>query len=198
MRGTAITETLADMDVGDHGELLVQMNVRSEIELKSEVIGSLPECCHFTVVERGTTHRALVSSGDVTGWISTKTDLDQPLTKKVKSGTGSLPVYEAVVQLNLRECMDFKSPVLMSIPGGTQFDLIEEAEQNRVKVFVDGMIGWVTAKTDLDQPLIKELSKESVLTRLSKNLESYFTRQFSDTSDYRGVPIEVYSTWGIF
>merc|ERR1711862_882390 len=39
-------------------------------------------------------------------------------------------------------------------------------------------IGWITAKTDLDQHLIKELNKESV-TRLSKNLDSYVARQVS-------------------
>jgi len=180
MRGTALTETVPDMQVGDEGETLVAMNVRTEIDYKSEVVGLMPESCHFTVVETGANHRALVSSGNMTGWISTKTDLDQPLTKKVKEGTGALPVWEAAVQLSMRQYMDFKSEVLMSLPEGTQFELIEHGPQNRVKVFCDGVIGWITAQSDRDHPLIKELSPD-VSARLAKNLDSYVARQVSQS-----------------
>merc|ERR1719476_509029 len=79
--------------------------------------------------------------------------------------------------------MEFTSKVLAALPPGTQFDLIEEGPQNRVKIFVhdedgEAHIGWITAKTDLDQPLIKNVSGEET-TRMSKNLDTYIAKQLS-------------------
>jgi len=183
LRKNQLMDTVHDMQVGDLGETLVAMNVRAEIEHKSDIIGSMPEGCQFTVFETGQHHRILVSSGNVTGWISSSTELGQPLTKKVKAGTGVLAAYECEVQLQMREDMEFTSNVLMTLPPGTQFELIEEGPQNRVKVFVhdedgEANIGWITAKTELDRPLIKALNAEEN-RRLGKNLDTYIAKQLS-------------------
>lgn len=172
MRKNTLTETVANMEVGDQGITLVGMNLRAEIDFKSKVVASLKESTPFTIIETGESHRALISVGNATGWISTKTDLDQPLAKKVQSGGGFLPVYENAVALTLREKMDFKSDILYTLPEGSQFELIEEGPQHRVKILFDGLIGWITAKTDLDQPLIQSLSMHPS-TRLAKNLDTY-------------------------
>jgi len=183
LRKNQLMETVHDMQVGDLGETLVAMNVRAEIEHKSDIIGSMPEGCQFTVFETGEHHRILISSGNVTGWISSSTELGQPLTKKVKAGTGALAAYECEVQLHMKENMEFTSKVLMSLPPGTQFEVIEEGPQNRVKVFVhdedgEANIGWITAKTELDQPLIKALNAQEN-RRLGKNLDTYIAKQLS-------------------
>jgi len=189
MRGTHVTETIPELEVGDHGETLVAMNVRCEIDPKSDIIGAMPETCQFTVVETGDNHRALISSGDVTGWIYTKTDLDQALTKKVKSGTGTLPYYESKVQLQMRYDLKFTSAVMMTLPEGSQFQLIEEGAYNRVKIFVvddadEVHIGWVTSKTELDQPLITSLDQRAA--RMSKNLDTYIAKQLSQANFRKG------------
>jgi hypothetical protein len=183
VRGNRMMESLADFEVGDAGETLVAMNVRAEIEYKSDVIGTMPECCEFFVIETGANHRALVSSGNVTGWISTQTDQTQALTKKLKSGTGELPIYVANVQLSMREDMEFRSAVLMTLPEGSQFKLIENGPQNRAKIFVvdeddEASIGWITAKTELDQPLIKALDDSGSMKRM-KNLDTYVAKQLT-------------------
>jgi len=183
MRKDRFVEQLEDFQVGDVADTLVAMNVRAEIEYKSDIIGSMPEGCQFIIFETGDPFRCLISSGNVTGWISSRTNMGQPLIKKVKPGTGVLPVYECEVQMNLREDMEFKSSVLAVLPAGTQFDLIEEGPQNRIKIFVhdedgDAHIGWITSKTDLGQPLIKSLSAEES-TRMSKNLDTYIAKQLS-------------------
>lgn len=183
IRGNKMMETTADMEVGDSGETLVAMNVRAEIEYKSDIIGTMPEGCQFIVIETGANHRALVSSGNVTGWISTQTDLQQALTRKLKFGIGELPVYVSNIQLSMREDMEFKSAVLMTLPEGSQFKLIEEGPQNRVKIFVvdeddEASIGWITAKTELDQPLIKALDAPDTMKRM-KNLDTYVAKQLT-------------------
>lgn len=179
MRGNQMTETVSDLGVGDQGETLVAMNLRSEVELKSEVVGSLAEAVFFTVVETGAPHRALISCGNASGWISTKTDLDQPLVKRTKEGRGVLPVYEAVVLQVMREEMDFKSEEMATLPAGTPFDLIEEGPTHRVKILCDGMIGWVTARTDLDQPLIKSLQGGDGPAKMTKNLDTLIIKSVS-------------------
>jgi len=183
IRGNKMTEIIQDFEVGDFGETLVAMNVRAETEYKSDVIGTMPEICKFTVIETGANHRALVSSGNVTGWISTQTDRSQPLAKKVKSGTGELPVYVTNMQLSMKEDMEFKSTEVMSLPAGSQFKLIEEAPQNRVKIFVvdeddEASIGWITSKTDLGQHLIKALDAPETMKRM-KNLDTYVAKQLT-------------------
>lgn len=175
-----MTETVADMMTGDKGETIMAMNVRAEIDFRSEIVGSLQEGTSFTIVETGDSHRALISAGNTTGWISTKTDLDQPLTKKIQSGQGCLPIYENMVPLSVREDSDFKSSVVESLPEGSQFELIEEGTQHRVKILFDGVIGWITAKTNLDQPLISQVNAERV-TKMSKNLDSYVVRVASQS-----------------
>jgi len=182
-RGNKMTESLAQFGVGDSGETLVAMNVRSEIEYKSDVIGTMPEECEFIVIETGANNRILVSSGNVTGWVSSQTDLGQPLTKKTKDGTGDLPIYVSSVQLSMREDMEFKSAVLMILPEGSEFKVIEEGPQNRVKIFVvdedeEASIGWVTWKTELDQHLIKPIDGPDVTKRM-KNLDTYVAKQLS-------------------
>ena len=54
----------------------------------------------------------------------------------MEAGIGDLPVYVAYVQLSMREIMVFKSAELMTLPPGSEFKVIEEGPQNRVKVFV--------------------------------------------------------------
>lgn len=173
-----MTETVADLQVGDMGETVVAMNVRSEVDYRSEIVGSMQEGTKFVVVETGETHRALISAGNTTGWISTKTDLDQPLTIRVKVGLGELEVHENLVQMTVREAMEFQSATVLTMPEGTQFELIEMGTQNRCKILIDDMIGWITAKTDLDQPLIKKLNTGGP-TKLSKNLDTYVVRAAS-------------------
>jgi len=179
-RGTGFTESVPDMGVGDQGETLVAMNVRSEAEYKSDIVGSMPEGCSFIVIETADNNRVLVSSGNVTGWISTKTNLDQPLTKKMASGTGELRLFEAKVQLQVKEDQEFKSTVVATIDEGVQFEMIEEGAQNRVKIFCEGTIGWITSKTDLGQNLIVEVGAEGA-QRMSKNLDTYVARQMSQS-----------------
>jgi len=179
-RGTQLTEGVPELNVSDQGETLVAMNVRSEVEYKSDIVGSMPECCPFKVIETADNNRVLVSSGNVTGWISTKTTLDQPLTRKLSSGSGELPLYEAKVQLQVKEDQEFKSAVLATIDEGVQFELIEEGAQNRVKIFCDGTIGWITSKTDLGQNLIAEVGGVET-KKLQKNLDSYVARQMSQS-----------------
>jgi len=175
-RGTKLTETVADMCVSDVGETMVAMNVRGEINYKSEIVGSLMEGSKFTVVEVGESHRALVSSGNTTGWISTQTDLDQPLTRKVHSGAGALTECELLIALNLHQDQEFTSEVLEKLDAGTMCELIEEAPQNRFKIMVDGEIGWVTGKTDLDQPLVKKLPNSGDAPKMVKRLDTYVAR----------------------
>merc|ERR1740123_2463770 len=110
------------------------MNLRAEIDFKSEIVNSIQEKILFTVVETNANHRALISAGDATGGISTKTDLDQPLCKKVQEGAGVLPVYQALVQLGMRGDMNFKGEVEMTVTKGDEFDVIEAGPQNRVKI----------------------------------------------------------------
>jgi len=183
IRGNKMTETIADLEVGDFGETLVAMNVRAEIEYKSDVIGTMPGTCRFVVIETGANHRALISCGNVTGWISTQTDQSQPLTRKRKSGTGELPVYVTTVQLTMKEDMEFQSTEVMTLPAGSQFKLIEEGAQNRFKIFVvdeddEASIGWVTSKTDLGQHMVKPLDAPETRKRM-KNLDNYVAKQLT-------------------
>jgi len=173
-----MTETVAAMQVGDEGETVVAMNVRSEVDYKSEIVGSLQEGTKFVVVETAEANRALISAGNTTGWISTKTDLDQPLTVRVKAGEGYLDLYENLVQVTMREDMEFKSPTVLTLTEGQQFEMIEGASQNRCKIVIDGLIGWITAKTDLDQPLIKKINLGGP-PKMAKKLDTYVVRMAS-------------------
>jgi len=175
MRGSLVTETVADMQVGDMGETIIAMNVRSEVDYKSEIVGSLHDGTKFVVVETAESHRALISAGNITGWISTKTDLDQPLTRRLQVGNGYLDIYDNLVGVTVRQDMEFKSPEVLHLIEGTEFEMIEEGSQHRCKILVDGLIGWITAKTDLDQPLIRK-KHDVVPTKLSKNLDTYVVR----------------------
>jgi len=178
MRGNAMTETVVALQIGDAGETVVAMNVRAEVDYKSEIVGSLQEGTRFVVVETGEGNRALVSAGNTTGWISTKTDLDQPLTVRTKAGEGYLDLYENLVQVTMREDMEFKSPTVLTLTEGQQFELIEEGSQNRCKIVIDGMIGWITAKTDLDQPLIKKINLGGP-PKMAKKLDTYVVKMAS-------------------
>merc|ERR1719277_2149140 len=179
MRGNQMTETFADLQIGDQGETLVPLNLRSEIDFKSEIIGSVQDQVLFTVVESGANHRALISSGNSTGWISTKTDLDQPLCKALAKGTGELPAYESLVQLNVHEDMEFKGSVVAVMEPRTLFYVIEQGSQNRYKILVDGEIGWLTGKTNLDQPLVKELGGGDA-PKMTKKLDTYVVKMASN------------------
>jgi len=183
IRGNRMMDTSVEFEVGDTGETLVAMNVRAEIEYKSDIIGTMPETCVFTVIETGANNRALVSSGNVTGWISAQTDRGQPLTKKLTSGTGELPVYTNNVELSMKEDQEFKSTILMNLPVGSQFKLIEHGPLNRAKIFVvdeddEASIGWITSKTDLDQALIKASDGDGTTKRM-KNLDTYVAKQLT-------------------
>merc|ERR1740139_868093 len=134
------------MDAGDEGTVLVELNVREEEETHSAVVAQVGPGTPFTVIEAAGAHRCLISVGDLTGWISTKTDLDQPLVKK--DASKGVQLYENLVPLNLREGEDFKSGVIASLPRAA-------------KIQVDGTIGWVTSKTDLNQILIKKVGEAS-------------------------------------
>jgi SH3-like domain-containing protein len=180
MRGTKLTETMAEFEIGDIGETIVPMNVRAEMDFKSEVVGSMQGGVKFTVVVTGQSNRVLISSGDTTGWISSKTDLDQPLTHKVKSGTGALPWCETIVAVSMRDNSDLKSAVTHNLPAGSQFELIEEGDEHRIKILIDDMIGWITSQTNLDQPLIKHLQVAGV--KMPKNLDNYIARVASQAN----------------
>jgi len=180
MRGNHVTDTVADMQIGDVGEAVIAMNVRSEVDYKSEIVGSLREGTKFVVVETAESHRALISVGNTTGWISTKTDLDQPLTLRLEVGNGYLDIYDNLVGMTMREDMDFKSPEVLHLPEGTEFEMIEEGPQHRCKILVDGLMGWITAKTDLDQPLIRK-KHDLGQTKLTKNLDTYVVRVASQS-----------------
>merc|ERR1740122_567307 len=74
--------------------------------------------------------------------------------------------------------MNFKGDVETMVPKNEQFDVIEAGPQNRVKILYDGTIGWVTARTDQDQLLIRELTAEKV-TKMTKNLDSFLVKTWS-------------------
>lgn len=173
-----MTETVAAMQIGDVGETVVAMNVRSEVDYKSEIVGSMQEGTKFVVVETADANRALISAGNTTGWISTKTERDQPLTVRLKAGEGYLDLYENLVQVTVREDMEFKSPTVLTLSEGQQFELIEEGSQNRCKIVVDGLIGWITGKSDLDHPLIKKINTGEP-PKMTKKLDTYVVRMAS-------------------
>merc|ERR1712129_527846 len=113
----------------------------------------------------------------------------QALTKKLKSGTGELPIYVSNVQLSMCEDMEFRSAVVMTLPEGSQFKLIEHGPQNRAKIFVvdeddEASIGWITSKTELDQPLIKALDDAGSMKRM-KNLDTYVAKQLTKSEVQR-------------
>jgi len=183
-RGSNFTETLPEFEAGEEGETLVTMNLREEEDIRSAVLHTIGEGTHFTVVEAGANHRALISAGNLTGWISTKTDLDQPLTKK--SGMKrkmSSTIYEIVTPLNLREEEDFKSAVMGHLPAGTQFTIIEGCA-SRAKISVDGMIGWITAKTEIGQPMIKKLGASEM--KLTNPVDNYVMKVVSGRGQAAG------------
>ena len=91
IRGNKMMDADVEFGVGDFGETLVAMNVRAEIEYKSDIIGTMPEECQFTVIETGGNNRILVSSGNVTGWISAQTDLGQSLSKSCSQALATFP-----------------------------------------------------------------------------------------------------------
>lgn len=175
-RMNMLTETVQDMEAGDEGHVIVAMNLREEEETHSEVIATIEVGTKFTVVEAAGNHRCLISVGNATGWISTKTDLDQPLV--VLDESKGVKLYENLVPLNLREEEDFKSTVIASLPRATQFQLIEEGTYNRAKIQVDGTIGWITSKTDLNQNLIKQVGAATSF-KPGNLVDNYVLKSFS-------------------
>lgn len=147
--------TAADLNRGALGETLLAVNLQSTIDLGSDTTSTLPAGTRFTVMTAGSSQRVFISAGNVIGWITFSDNIGQPLVKVLQTGTGALPVYEALAELNMYQNSEFSSRAIKTLPVGTQFDLIEKGPKNRIKIMVDGKIGWTMGKTDLQQSLIK-------------------------------------------
>lgn len=196
-RASKLTETGLHFEAGDEGETLVAMNLRGEEDVSSQVVGSLGERSRFTVIDVGANHRALISSADLTGWISTQTDLDQPLCGKLahRQRHNELGVYEAKVSLNVRALEDFKSEVIGTIPGGVSFQLVDEGAYNRCKVLADGLVGWITTQTEVGQPLISRLDKPTEV-KLTSPLDNAVANAFAKSASQKpgANDLDVYKT----
>jgi len=196
-----------DVEVGDMCEAVMVLKVRTAQDFMSEIVGQLPVGSTFQVTEVGLNGRIKVSNDSVAGWISYKTDLDQPLIKKapkrrnsfirnsVTSNTSqgvldaisaatqraaskgtfniqgeqlapsALPRAsgefavgdrgETLVDMHLRDGESFTSKVMAKLPLSTLFEVTEVGANNRIKVTVGGMNGWISAKADLGQPLVR-------------------------------------------
>lgn len=158
MPHSTMTKMLPGLDIGDTVENVIPMYVREAEEVDSAVVITLAEKTRMVVLEVGERPtRVMISAGDITGWITTATDLDQPLTVKISSTPEQL--CEAVVKMYVRAEEDYRSEVLATMDIGDQFELIESGiDKNRCKILFEGTIGWIYTKTDQDQMLIKHLN----------------------------------------
>lgn len=211
-RTTSGLSTRAEIGIGDHVEPLVVMNVREAEAFESQPVGQIAVGTDCEVIDIGSSNRINVTTaGGVSGWISSKTDLDQPLVKKVSGppkkrisikfgGSGNSPSVgmtasisqqsdrsdapqrrtsfrstgerahaetlavgdqcETVILSTVRAQEDFSSDLVSKLPVGTPLEVLElGASSKRLKVRAGNVTGWISQKTDLDQPLIKKVTQ---------------------------------------
>jgi len=162
-------------EVGDQCETVMAMTVREQAAFDSEAVAQLPVGAAFEVTEVGSAGtRVKISAGDVRGWITAQTDTDQPLIKvhgkRKKSWVTSAKdvidpgdVGETLISMMVREGQNFDSSAIGQIDAGTPFEVLEVVStRNRVKVAAADLVGWISVKTDLDQPLVKMKPKRRV------------------------------------
>jgi len=175
-----VTKMMADLAEGDVAETVVPIYVRETEELTSEITATLPEKSKITVLEVGdTNNRAMVSCGDVTGWITTKTELDQVLFRKLIANPDVI-LCQAVMKMQVREAQDMKSEVLATMDAGSEFELIERGDMNRAKILFEGTVGWITEKTDLDQPLFRIIPTAPKTKIAHKGVDAQMMRMVSN------------------
>lgn len=156
--------------VGDQGETVISMKLKSGEDFNSDVVTELPAGAQFEVIEVGAQpvriRISTVGHKTLVGWISKATEQDQPLVKWTrkrrvskdkgaglarqasaendKSTEGSWSqgdTCETVVAMILRESEDFKSKAIGQIPPGAQFEVVEVSTARRVKVvFSDSVL----------------------------------------------------------
>lgn len=193
---SSMTRLLPDLVVGEIAENVVSMYVHELEDNDSEIVTTMVEKTRFTVLDVGDRPtRIMISAGEITGWISTKTDQDQPLTVKIKDAPRAV-LGETVTKLQVRVEEDPKSEILVTIDIGTRFEVIEEGDQHRCKILVEGVVGWIPSKTDLDQPLIRYLSTEpggkankavdTVLIRVASTVGAKMSKLLSSKSGAGG------------
>lgn len=182
MRKSSMTETGIEFRQGDVAENICAMHVRLDEDLNSDVVGTLPEKTSFTIIEVGACNRVLISVGTTTGWVSTRTDLNQTLVMKVKEGNGLvLEQGEAMTDITIRARAELGSGKVAVLPKGTVFGIVEECPGNLLKILVDNQVGWINSKTDLGQGLIVKLGHKAP-TRLTKTLDTFVVRTASSAA----------------
>lgn len=80
---------------------------------------------------------------------------------------------ETLVQLKLREKLDRDSRVLWQLPPTTLFTVLEVGDSSRLKISAaNGVVGWISYQTQLDQPLVKRVKKQRVsFSRMTSDSE---------------------------
>jgi len=179
MRKNSMTDAGVEFGQGDVAENVCALHVRHDEDLNSEIVGTLPEKESFTIIEVGACNRVLISVGTITGWITTRTDLGQPLITKVREGNGLvLEQGEAVTDITVRAEAELKSEKVGVLPKGSVFGIIEECPGNLVKILVDDQVGWINSKTDLGQGLIVMLGRRAP-AKFTKTLDTFVIRTAS-------------------
>lgn len=97
---------------------------------------------------------SVTKSSNKTVLCSSKADFDLQPSKHTRIGD----TLKTEGRIILREAESMSSPKIMVVKGGCQMKILElgKSSNNRVKVLVDGTIGWVTIlQTNLPEPLLK-------------------------------------------
>lgn len=169
----SVFEASASLAVGDWCETIVPLSIREKEDYRSPPILKMEANATFTILGVGANHRVKVSNGTVTGWISSKTDLDQPLIVKVRSSAAGDNVV-TLVPVKVRKDEHYISPVVAEVPEGTQFQIVQVGANNRIKVSSSEVTGWINSKTDLNHPVIARV--KGTRTRRSSSFSEYQDR----------------------
>lgn len=158
--------------VGAQCETISPVIVRQHESLESDVITELPIGTCFKIVEQGALpRRSKILAGNVVGWISVKTRLNEPLVIRVEPGFTSTVAdfevdgqHEVLSTVTLRAGETLDSEVITRLEPGTILKIKELGHNNKRRGKVEAQAnsqfveGWISFSTKQGELLIGKVS----------------------------------------
>mmetsp|Transcript_91797 Transcript_91797/g.259194 ORF Transcript_91797/g.259194 Transcript_91797/m.259194 type:complete len:1206 (+) Transcript_91797:117-3734(+) len=155
-------------NAGDQCETVSLVTVRREEALESECLTELPIGTTCEVLQVGEGRRVKVQAGDVSGWISSRTKMNEALIVKRKLDVqfaiedfevGGQHEVKSMVTVRVAEALD--SEVKTELRPGAIVKIIELGVSNkrRAKISTDDMEGWISMATKQGELLIGKVTE---------------------------------------
>eukprot|EP00927_Polykrikos_kofoidii_P084751 TRINITY_DN9024_c0_g1_i1.p1 TRINITY_DN9024_c0_g1~~TRINITY_DN9024_c0_g1_i1.p1 ORF type:complete len:1293 (+),score=335.19 TRINITY_DN9024_c0_g1_i1:146-3880(+) len=164
---SSATQEEAIWQIGDQCETLSLVTMRKEQALESEVLIGLPIGTTCEVKQVGEGRRIQVKAGDLEGWISSKTKMNEPLVAKCSVASrfavedfevGGQHEVKSLVTVRGTEALD--SALKTELQPGVLVKILELGKINkrRAKISSDSVEGWISMATKQGELLIGKVS----------------------------------------